>query len=81
MQIIISTSGEVSCIYTESIELKNIGRLTIRRGSHVEPDAVGKWIVNMSPINGPQLGPFDVRSKAISAEILWLEHNWLLSQT
>ena len=80
MQIIISSSGVASCIYTESIELKNIGSLTIRRGSHVEPDSNGKWIVDLAPVAGPKLGPFNHRSEALAAEVQWLETHWLQTQ-
>ena len=80
MQIVIDTSGNVSCIYDETISLSTLGKLKIRRGSHVEPIQGGKWIADLSPVNGPLLGPFRFRSKALAAERKWLEKNWLGSE-
>ena len=39
-----------------------------RRASHVEPDADGRWWADLSPVAGPRLGPFEVRSAALDAE-------------
>ena len=39
MQMLITPAGNVRCLYGEEIELHRLGRLTISRGSHVEPDA------------------------------------------
>ena len=77
MQLIISKQGIVSCIYAESLDLASLGRLSITRGSHVEPDADGQWRVDLSPVGGPVLGPFPHRSTALAAEHEWLESFWL----
>ena len=77
MQLIISKQGTVSCIYAESLDLASLGRLNIARGSHVEPDANGQWRVDLSPVRGPVLGPFLLRSTALAAEYAWLETFWL----
>lgn len=77
MQLIISKQGIVSCVYAESIDLASLGRLNITRGSHVEPDANGQWRVDLSPVGGPALGPFSLRSTALAAEHAWLESYWL----
>lgn len=77
MQIVIEPDGTARTIYSETIDLGEIGSLSIRRGSHVEPTADGKWTADMSPVNGPVLGPFDTRSEALAAEVAWLERNWL----
>ena len=37
------------------------------------------WLADLSPVNGPVLGPFDRRSEALAAELAWLEANWLLT--
>jgi hypothetical protein len=79
MQLLIDPAGGVKCIYGEAIELAALGNLTIERGSHVEPDATGKWWADLSPVAGPKLGPFENRSQALGAEVAWLEHNWLTS--
>jgi len=77
MELIIETSGQTRCIYSEEIDLTQLGSLTIRRGSHVEPDSHGRWFCDMSPVAGPMLGPFDSRSVALAAEVAWLSEHWL----
>ena len=77
MEIVIQTGGTAHCIYSETIRLSNLGRLSIKRGSHVEPDSEGRWIADLSPVNGPRLGPFENRSQALAAEVEWLAKNWL----
>ena len=79
MQILIDTSGDVHCVYGESIDLASIGDLHIRRASHVEPDEAGTWRADLSPVGGPTLGPFPSRSTALAAEGRWLSANWLPS--
>ncbi len=71
--------GSIRCVYDESIALSELGRVTIERASHVEPDAVGEWWADLAPINGPRLGPYDRRSDAIVAEIGWLNEHALRS--
>ncbi|QGQ24649.1 hypothetical protein F1728_19005 [Gimesia benthica] len=77
MQIIITAEGQIRCIYAEVIDLATIGRMRISRGSFVEPNADGQWIVDLSPVLGPRLGPFPLRSVALQSEIDWLEQHWL----
>ena len=77
MQLIIDSCGNTRCIYNEAIPLQQLGRIKIRRGSHVEPVSSGKWIADMKPVDGPVLGPFNVRSQALVAERRWLEKHWL----
>lgn len=77
MQIIVDPRGIVRCVYDETIQLRQLGRIKIRRGSHVEPIADGKWIADMKPVDGPVLGPFNMRSQALAAERHWLEKHWL----
>ena len=69
-------SGHLLAIYTEAIDLAEIGPTVIRRASHVEP-CVGGWSADMSPVYGPVLGPFVKRSEALAAEVYWLELNVL----
>jgi len=66
-------------VYGEEIDLSTLGPLTIRRGSHVEPDNDGRWFADLAPSRGPRLGPYDLRSDALNAELLWLSENWLVS--
>jgi len=77
MQLVVTPSGNVRCVYSEAICLASIGRLAIARGSHVEPDAAGCWFADLSPVNGPLLGPFAQRSDALLAEASWLDAHWL----
>jgi hypothetical protein len=77
MQLLIGPDGTISCIYDESIDLSTLGKLSISRGSHVEPTESGQWQADLSPVSGPLLGPFDTRSQALAAEHAWLEHHWL----
>ena len=78
MHLVIQPGGGVRCLYDEELDLKVLGRLSIRRGSHVEPTDDGHWTADVSPVNGPLLGPFRLRSEALSAEQKWLEQHWLL---
>jgi|GEM_PF-680725 len=72
MELVVSVSGDVSCVYGEELDLRELGRLTITRASHVEPDDDGFWFADMGPVNGPVLGPFMSRGEAITAEREWL---------
>ena len=77
MQLVVTPHGEARCIYGEEIDLRSLGTLTIQRASHVEPSDDGRWLTDLSPVGGPVLGPFDVRTVALSAEVSWLEQHWL----
>ena len=79
MQLFIDTQGGVRCLYGETVDLAQLGRMTISRGSHVEPDRNGQWHADLSPVNGPKLGPFRRRSEALVAESRWLCDHWLVS--
>lgn len=72
MELIIDPAGGVRCIYEEAIDLAALGKLTITRASHVEPDEEGKWWADMAPVGGPRLGPFEKRSEALAVELEWL---------
>ncbi len=78
MDLLIETSGTVRCVFVEEIDLGQLGQLSIRRGSHVEPTLDGQWTADLSPVNGPLLGPFPTRIAALDAEVRWLQENWLL---
>ena len=77
MQLVIKPTGDTTCVYSEAIDLGALGHVSIRRGSHVEPTPDGHWTADMSPVNGPVLGPFEHRSEALEAEVHWLEEHWL----
>jgi hypothetical protein len=77
MQLVISPDGTARCLYSETLDLSNLGMLTISRASHVEPDESGRWFASI--IDGPVLGPFVRRSDALQAESDWLHTNRLAS--
>lgn len=78
MQIVIRPNGAAQCIYDESIDLAALGRVSITRASHVEPDPQGGWLADLSPVTGPRLGPYPLRSQALAAEREWFERHWLV---
>ena len=77
MDLLIEPGGNIRCVYGEAINLAELGQLSIRRGSHVEPDQHGQWLCDLSPVSGPLLGPFAGRSAALAAEVAWLNEHWL----
>jgi hypothetical protein len=76
MKLLVRPDGTVRAIYHEEIDLGALGRPTITRASHVEPDQEGRWRADLTPVGGPVVGPFDRRSEALAAEHDWLER-WL----
>ncbi|MFO1044540.1 MAG: hypothetical protein U0941_22430 [Planctomycetaceae bacterium] len=78
MDLLIQVSGTVRCVFGEEIDLGQLGRLSIRRGSHVEPTPDGQWTADLAPVQGPLLGPFPTRTAALNAEVTWLQEHWLL---
>ena len=77
MILVVDRAGRVRCLYGEAIDLAALGRPTIARASHVEPDADGRWLADLRPVGGPVLGPFGRRGEALEAEAAWLEAHWL----
>ena len=77
MHLLIKPNGTARCVYGEAIDLTSLGQIEIKRGSHVEPDPEGNWTADLSPVNGPLLGPFATRSEALQAEVQWLAEHWL----
>lgn len=73
MTLVVSPSGELRFIYTEALDLSEVGVQQIARASHVEPTSDGHWTADLSPVGGPLLGPFAKRSEALAAEVEWLE--------
>jgi hypothetical protein len=81
MQIVINATGHARCVYGETIDLARLGEVEVSRASHVEPDDRGRWWADLSPVGGPVLGPFALRSTALRAESEWLETHWLEAVT
>lgn len=78
MILSISQDGTTTAVYTEAIDLERLGRVSITKHvSHVEPDDFGHWWADLSPINGPKLGPFHRRSECVAAEVAYIEQNVL----
>jgi len=76
-EIVIATDGAARCVYGEELDLTALGVVEICRASFVEPDSAGDWFADLSPVNGPKLGPFPRRSDALTAEARWLTEHWL----
>lgn len=76
MELTVVFGSRCEAIYSDdAIDLlEAVGNVSIRRASHVEPSD-GGWSADMAPVGGPVLGPFDRRSIAIDAEIIWLKEN------
>ncbi len=79
MHLVVAPDGTARAIYSEAIDLAALGRPSIARASHVEPDRDGRWHADLRPMLGPVLGPFGRRSEALEAELAWLEAHWLTS--
>lgn len=79
MELLIDSAGSVRCVYAETIDLREMGLLTISRGSHVEPTEDGRWTADLAPVSGPVLGPFVTRGEALAAEVAWLREHWLVA--
>ena len=73
MHLVVDARATVRCLYDETIDLASLGHVEISRASHVEPDALGQWWADLQPIDGPVLGPFALRSGALTAERKWLQ--------
>ena len=78
MELLIAPTGGIRGVYGEDVNLHQLGRLSIQRGSHVEPTADGQWTADLLPVNGPLLGPFSSRADALAAEQTWLLEHWLV---
>lgn len=77
MDIFIRTNGLIECLYSEDIDLSQLGQdsggTRMMRCSHVDPTADGRmWVADLDPVGGPVLGPFTHRREALAAEESWL---------
>lgn len=77
MELTFDRQGEGHAVYDEAFDLSVLGRLTITRASHVEPNDDAAWTADLSPVGGPRLGPFGQRSAALAAELAWLRDHWV----
>ena len=82
----IDQQGTIEGIYSDSLaNLLTQGKAEVRRASHVEPGVDDKgdtcWYADMSPSDGPTLGPFYLRQEALDSEVAWLhEHKFKRGQ-
>ena len=76
MELTIVFGECVEAIYSDELidVLSELGSVSVRRASHVEP-CDGGWSADMSPVGGPVLSGFSKRQEAIDAEIEWLRRN------
>ena len=69
----IAPNGEITFIYSDDLAgLLTLGQAEVNRASHVEPGPTGGWFADMSPVAGPKLTGFTLRSEALAAEVEWL---------
>lgn len=73
--ITIDLGGAACFIHDDDLfdAMRRLGTSRIERASHVEPDGDGNWWADLSPRNGPVLGPYATRREALTAEREWLE--------
>lgn len=70
---IVTKDGDICFIWDDALAfLIDLGKPEIKRASHVEPTRDGRWVADLSPVNGPVLGPFRLRQEALDAEREWL---------
>ncbi len=71
----ITPNGETRLLFDDDVYAlaKSLGPMKIVRASHIEPDNDGRWWVDLSPMNGPKVGPFEVKVNALAFEREWLE--------
>lgn len=82
VEVRIAPDGTTRLIYSDEFmpAMEALGTVRIARASHVEPRlniAAGGWIADMSPVGGPELGPFTLRQEALDAEVEWLVQHGL----
>lgn len=80
MRLYINNEGTIQGVYSDSMAgLLLQGHAEVTRASHVEPgkDHRGNpcWYADLSPSQGPTLGPFYLRQEALDAEVNWLHKN------
>lgn len=76
IMIILVDGAKIQTLYNEEFELTDIGRVELKRASHVDP-IENKWYVDLSPVDGPIWGGFKKRSQALKAEVEWIESKLL----
>jgi hypothetical protein len=76
MIVHITLTGELKFIWNDDLApLLDLGKPTVQRASNVEPNEDGQWVADLSPVNGPALGPYRLRGDALAAEVEWLQQH------
>lgn len=74
--VFILPDGTIRFIYDDSLKwLSSESNIFLKRASHIEAnvnDNKVEWFADLSPVNGPLLGPFASREESIEAEKHWL---------
>lgn len=69
----VEPDGALTMVHRDDyVSLAEQGAVSIERASHVEPDREGLWWADLSPVGGPMLGPYKLRSEALQAELAWI---------
>lgn len=72
--LVIHADGSVQFLYHDALRVfLEYGVPVICRASHVEPTPDARWIVDLSPLGGGILGPFEYRQEALTAEAAWIK--------
>ena len=72
MRLRIASQGSIRCLYSEAIDLRALGVLSIGRASRVEADEAGHWWADLAPVQGPRLGPYRLRSQALARALVYV---------
>lgn len=71
--IVVDPNGTIRLIYEDDLRgLLQVGQGKVTRASHVEPTVDGRWTADLTPVNGPVLGPFETRAEALQTEVSYL---------
>ena len=75
LRLLIDARGEIFFLHDDALlPVMQEGQTRTVRASHVEPGPDGRqWFADLSPQNGPNLGPFPTRTEALAAEVAWIE--------
>ena len=82
-KLVIDNAGTITLIYADDLRaVMDVGKVTIMRASHVEPISTINgtrylWKSDLTPVNGPVLGPFETRAEALAAEVEYLNQEVL----
>lgn len=77
LRIKIEPNGAALHLYNERF-MPGLGPADIERVSTVDSSGhTDEWYADLELIDGPQLGPFGTRSKALEEERIWIERVWM----